>query len=288
MLFVESLGLLGLTVGSVYALFAASFAVIFNVTHVFHLGHGAIITIGGYLVYVLATAVRLPTLAAILVAIACTGGVGAATELGIYRPLRSRGVPGSMLFLASVGMLVSIEGLTGLIFGPSVLALRVLPERTIHLGAATFTSVNAVMPLAWLFVVATVAYVRLTRTGRLMRSVGDSPDVARTVGVDTNRVFLVSFALGSALTVPAVVLYASYQGLSPQMGLNAILVASTAVLIAGRDVLAGAICGLAIGVLQSEAVAIVPSSWQEAMVFGVLLLVILVRPQGILSARFSS
>lgn len=277
---VIELGLLGVATGSMYALIAVSFGIIFNVTHIFHLAHGAVLVVGGYLVFALVSDAHLPALAGIVVACAATAAVGVAMEVLVYRVLRRRGASHGILFLASVGILIVLEGAVGLAFGPDVRTFHFLPSSPVKLGSFTIPLANAVMPAAWLLVLGTVVYVQRFRGGRLLRAIADSPTIANLLGADTNRGFVLSFALGSGLAVPAVVLYGWGQGISPAMGLSAILVGSAAVLLVGRrGLLAAALCALAIGLLQSEVVNFLSGSWADALVFGVIALAVAVRPE---------
>ena len=279
--------LLGLTVGSMYALFAVSFGLIYNVTHIFHFAHGAVISAAGYFIYVLVTVLGWPVWLGIVLAVPFAAGLGAAIELWFYRPLRRRGAPHVALFLTSVGILTVAEGLFGVIFGPGVVPLKFLPLVAIHLGEVSLTSANISMLFAWVFIALVVAYLRITRSGRFMRAVADTPAVAASTGIDLERTYLVSFLLGSALTVPAILMYAWYQGLTPAAGLSTILISSAAVIIGGpTGVLSGAIAALALGVLQAVAIVFLPSGWQDAIVFSVLFVVIVLRPKGVFGIAF--
>ncbi|MCA1644822.1 MAG: branched-chain amino acid ABC transporter permease [Chloroflexi bacterium] len=272
----------GLTLGSMYALLAVSFALIYNVTHVFHLAHGATFALGAYLVYWFSAAVGLPLLVALVVSLGVTSAVGVAMEVGLYRPLRRAGATHMILFLASVGMLIVVEGLLGLGFGTATLSFATLPFEAVAFGPVTVTSPNVAMLLSWPLIVLVIVYLLRAREGRLLRAVGDDQRVATSLGIPVDRMFSLSFALGSGLVVPAAVLYGWSQGLVPVMGLNAILIASAAVIIGGRyGLLPGAIVALVLGTVQSLLVAFVPTGWQDAMIFALLLAALLVRPQGI-------
>ena len=273
---------IGLTVGSMYALFAVSFGLIYNVTHIFHFAHGAVISAGGYLIYVFVAILHWPIWLAIALATVLVSALGAGIELGFYRPLRRRGAPDVAFFLTSVGVLIVAEGALGAIFGPGVVTLKFLPLIAVHIGSVSSTTANIAMLFSWVFIGLAIAYLVSTRSGRFMRAVSDTPAVAASVGVDIERTYLVSFILGSALTVPAILMFAWSQGLTPLTGLNSILVASAAVIIGGRTgILAGAVAALVLGIIQAIVVVFLPSGWQDAVVFSLLLLVIVLRPRGV-------
>jgi branched-subunit amino acid ABC-type transport system permease component len=138
------------------------------------------------------------------------------------------------------------------------------------------------MLASWPLICLVIVFLLRARDGRFLRAVGDDEQVATSLGISVDRMFALSFALGSALVVPGAVLYGWSQGLVPVMGLNAILIASAAVIIGGRyGLLPGAIVALALGTVQSLLVAIVPTGWQDAVIFALLLAALLIRPQGI-------
>ena len=277
-----NLAVLGLTVGSMYALLAVSFGLIFNVTHVFHLAHGATFTLGAYAVYWCSGVVGLPFVAAIACGLVVAAAFGVLVEMILYRPLRRADSPPMILFLASVGALIVVEGLVGLAFGTQSLTFKALPLEPVVLGSLTVPTANVAMPLSWLLIVIVVVYMLRSRSGKFLRAVGDSARVARALGIPLDAMFGLSFALGSALAVFSAVLYGWSQGLTPLMGLNAILIGSAAVIIGGRHgVLPGAIVALVLGTLQAVMVAFVPTGWQEGTTFALLLIALLIRPQGI-------
>lgn len=277
-----NLAAIGVTVGSMYALIAVSFALIFNVTHVFHFAHGALFTIGAYVTYLMASGLGLPFVAALAVALVATALLGVGVEMWLYRPLRQANATFLIFFLTSVGLLIVTEGVIGITFGPQALSFAALPLSPISLGPVTFTTANLAMLGSWLLIGGAVAYLHLTRTGRFLRAMGDSPRVATTLGLPQGPLFLLSFALGSAMAVPAGVLYGWFQGVTPVMGLNAILISSTAVIIGGRHgLLPGALTALALGVVQALLVAFVPTGWEQGIAFALLVVALLLRPQGI-------
>jgi branched-subunit amino acid ABC-type transport system permease component len=282
-----TLAFIGITVGSLYALFAVSFGVIYNVTHVFHLAHGAVIAAVGYAIYFFVARLGWPPWLGIVLAVPLAAALGAAIELAFYRPLRRQNAPHVAFFLTSVGILIVAEGLFGTIFGPCVITYGFLPLAPVALGAASVPNANLAMLSAWAFVALAVTYVLATRTGRFMRAVADTPAVAASVGVDLERTYLVSYLLGSALTVPGVVLYVWAQGLTPLSGLNVLLVASAAVIIGGHSgLLSGAIAAFALGIVQALALVFLPSGWQDAVVFTLMFLVIVIRPDGVFGRAF--
>jgi len=179
-------------------------------------------------------------------------------------------------------LLIIVEGLVGLSFGTQSLTFKSLPLEPVVLGPLTVPTANLAMPLSWLLIAIVVVYMLHSRGGKFLRAVGDSARVAQALGISLDAMFGLSFALGSGLAVFSAVLYGWSQGLTPLMGLNAILIGSAAVIIGGRHgVLPGAIVALALGTIQAVLVAFVPTGWQEGTTFALLLIALLIRPQGI-------
>lgn len=277
-----NLAVIGLMVGSLYALIAAGFALIYNMTGIFHLAHGGVFTVGAYLLYVFFVRLQLPLFAALGLTCLLTALVGAGIEAWIYRPLRRTRASELILFLSSVGVLIVVEGVVGLLFGTEVLTLDPLPSLPLRLGSLTVSTVHLAMLGSWLPIAAAIAWLLCSRQGRFLRAIGDAPQVAVLLGLPQDRLFTLAFALGSALVAPAALLYVWHRGLTPYMGLHALLIAAAAVLIGGRHgLLPGAITAAALGLLQSVVAAFVPTGWEEGVAFLVLLLALLVRPQGI-------
>ena len=277
-----NLAVIGVTVGSMYALIAASFALIYNITGIFHLAHGGVFTVGAYLLYVLTAWLGVPVALAVIAAALLVAFFGAAIEAWVYRPLRRGGASEVILFLSSVGVLIVVEGVVGLLFGTEVRTLEAVPLRPLRLGPITVTTVHAAMLGSWLLIAAMIAWMASSGPGRFLRAIGDAPQVGILLGLPYDRLMLLSFALGSALTAPAALLFVAYRGLSPYMGLSALLIAASAVLIGGRHgLLPGVITAVGLGVLQSIVVAFVETGWEEGIAFLLLLVVLVTRPRGI-------
>jgi branched-chain amino acid transport system permease protein len=272
----------GLTTGSLYALLAVSFAVIYNVTHVFHLAHGAVFAVGGYLLFVLWDALLLPFPLALVGAMLGAAALGVLMETAIYAPLRRAEASHLILFVASAGLFIVVEGTLGILFTANIRSYAALPHQPVALGPLTLSNANLAMLAAWPLIGLTTLWLVGSRQGRFLRAAGDSAAVSAVVGIPLPRVFVVAFALGSALAVPAALLFGWAQGLTPAMGLNAILIASAAVIIGGtRGVLAGAIAALVLGVVQSVLVAFIPAGWQDAVTFALLGAALVLRPEGV-------
>jgi branched-chain amino acid transport system permease protein len=277
----------GLGSGALYAVLGLSFGIIFNTTRVFHFAHGAIIPLGSYTVYLSVAALGLPLAAGMLVAALVTAGAGMACEALLYRPLRRRGAPPLLWFLASFALLVIAQNVLLLIFGGVPVTLASGATRTLSVGPIRFSELVLWKIAAGSLVVLGVAVVLYrTRLGKELRAIVSNPEMARVAGIDLDRNYLVAYALGSALTVPAATIALFDQGASPDLGETPLLVATVAVFSGGIGAfMGGALGGLLLGLIGALAVYWTNSSYQMTIALGALTLFLLLRPSGLLGVR---
>lgn len=277
----------GIVAGSLYALVACSFGLILGTTGTFHFAHGVVYAAGAYLAYFAASALALPLAAAALAGIAGAALLGLGIELVIYRPLRRLAASPLVVLIASLGTLIVLENLIAIVFSTDAKVLEGFPRRTFIVGGAGFTTLHVTMvAVSAVALLGLLAFLRWTRAGQAIRAVANNPEMAVIVGIDTPRVFLLVFALGSALAAPAAILILLDRGATPDMGMEAILIAAVAVIVGGIGSLPGAILGsFILALAQNLGVMAIPSEWQAAIAFGLLLVVVIVRPRGLLGQK---
>ena len=275
----------GVFVGSIYALLGLSFATIFATNRIWHFAQGAVYTVAAYLVFVLIERLGAQTLVALAVAIVAAALIGAAFLLALYRPLSARGATELVMVMASLGVMVIIENGLALIFGPSGYSLNIsLPEPVIiagvFIGGGQLIAIPSAIAIASLYVL----YIRRSRGGRLLRALISSPELLSLNGYDSDRMKLFAFALGSALLpIAALLLLAGNAGISPYMGVAAVLSGAMAMFFGGVDRIEGAaLAGLLMGVIESLAAFLFPTEWQTAIAYGLILAFLMVRPAGLM------
>jgi len=281
----------GLVVGSLYALCALGWGLIYGTTLHFHIAHGGVFTLAAYFAYAGQKKLGLPLAAACVVAVLAAALVGLLIDLLLYQRLEARGAVRTTVFIASLGLLIVIENVVALVFGPD--PLRLDPGwlgGSVEIGPVFLTRLHLVtIALAIAGYVALVAFLRLTAAGRAVRAVSSSPEMARTVGIDLGRIQLLTYALGSAVSAPAGILVALDVGAEPYRGTQFVLLASVAVILGGIGSIPGAMLGgLFVGLLENLGVWQIPSEWQSAISFGVFLVFIVVRPRGFFGRRVQS
>jgi branched-chain amino acid transport system permease protein len=281
----------GLVVGSLYALCALGWGLIYGTTLHFHVAHGAVFTLAAYLTYVGQQRLHLPLVGACVLGVLGAALAGLLIDLLVYQRLEARGAVRTTVFIASLGLLIVVENLVALVFGPDPVRIDVGRLATaIEIGPVFLTTLHLLtIGLAVVGYLALVAFLRHTRAGRAVRAVSSSPEMARTVGIDLGRVQLLTYALGSAVTAPAGILVAMDVGAEPHRGTQFVLLASVGVILGGIGSIPGAMLGgLFIGLLENLGVWQIPSEWQSAISFGVFLVFIVVRPRGFFGRRIRS
>jgi branched-chain amino acid transport system permease protein len=278
----------GLIAGSVYALVALSFALIYTPTRFFHFAHGAVFAWGAYFGYVCSVLLKLPLWVAFPLAVGMTAMLGVGLEVGIYRPLRRRGATGLVLLLASLGLYAVLQNLISLLFGDETKSLRTGEvAEGIALFGARITPIQLWTIFAFIASFASVwAILKFTKFGKSLRAVASDPELALVHGVDSGRVVLGAFALGSGLAGLAAILVALDVDMTPTMGLNALMMGIVAMIVGGIGSVPGTMLGgLLLGLAQHLGVWRIGSEWQDAIAFAILLLFLLLRPQGFFGRR---
>jgi branched-chain amino acid transport system permease protein len=273
----------GLVVGSLYALCALGWGLIYGTTLHFHVAHGAVFSLAAYYAYVAQKLLHLPLAAAIVLAILAAAASGLLIDLLVYQRLERRGAFRTSIFIASLGLLILIENTLAIIFTPDPMRLDIgVLNQSLIIGPVFLTYLHVLtVLLAAMGYVALMVFLKRSRWGQAIRAVSSSPEMARTVGIHLNRVHWVTYAVGSALAAPAGILVAMNVGAEPFRGTRFVLVASVAVIMGGIGSIPGALLGgLFLGLLENLGIWKLPSEWQAAISFGVFLLFILMRPRG--------
>lgn len=274
----------GLLAAGVYALVAVGFGLIYRTTHFFNFAHGAVYTLGAYLTYWLHQSLNLPAVLSIALAIAGGALAGSLMWLWIYGPLRRAGASDSSLLLASIGIFTICQNFISIVAGDATTSLRFDTfSGTLQVLGARVTVLQIVTAAtAFLLCLMVTVVLWRTRFGNAMLAVGSDPDLAESLGVDSNRVTLQVFALGSGLAAAAGVLVGMDTDITPLMGYAAMLSGVTAVIIGGTRNPFGWLAGAVIlGVAQNVGVWRIASHWQDTITFTLLLLFMVFRPKGI-------
>lgn len=274
----------GLISGSIIALVAAGFSLIYATNRFAHFAHGAVVAAAGYIFFTSSTSLGLPLLVSIFLAILATSLIGVVLYTAVYRPLKKKKSSSVILLIASIGLMILIENMLLAIYGASVKSPDVLP---LQVGMNVLGAVITPLQL-WIIAIAVVLFLALllfakkSKIGKLMRAVADDPDLANISGINAVAIERWSFAIGSALAGLAGILIALEQNLIPSMGTNLIIKGFTGAVIGGVSSIPGAIIGSYIlGLVENIGIWFLPSAYKEAIAFTLLLLFLILKPDGL-------
>ena len=264
-----------------------SWGLIFATTKIFHFSHALTLTVAVYAAVLAVSGWGVPLPLGFAVAALVGGLVGVGTELLLYRPLRRAQATQLNIFLASLGLLIAGQSAVLVAFGPQARTVEGFPMRGIELGPVAFTTVEALwLVAAWTLIGGLVAWLWLSRDGLAIRAIASNPELAQCVGVAHERVFLLVFAVGSALVGLGGTLLALRDTASPTMGVHPVLAAFIAVFLGGIGSIPGAaVGGVLLGLAENMGGLVLPGYWQGVIAFVVLFAVLVVRPAGLLAGR---
>lgn len=276
----------GLVVGNVYALVAIGFSLIFGVTNLINFAQGSLLMCGAFFAFTLIS-IGLPLPIAVIGSILGTTVLGMAIERLALRPLEN--APWIAPLLSTLAITFVLDQAAEVIWSPEA---HVFPSPfasvTWVVGAAYITGVDiAILILSLLIMVGLWLFLTRTWKGRALRAMSQDLDAARQMGVSTDQLRQLAFGLGAALAAIAGVMVAMYyQSIYPQMGIPFGLKGFTAALLGGLASIPGAVVGgLLLGILEALAVGYVGEGFRDMVAFGLLLLIITVRPQGLLGDK---
>lgn len=274
----------GLHLGSIYALIALGYTMVYGIVRLINFAHGDIIMIGAYVSLLLISNLQLnPFLALVVSVLVCTL-VGVLIERVAYKPLRNS--PRISALITAIGVSYMLQNLAQLIFSsnpkpfPNVFQNMNLLSGDLNLGLLTFITIGS----SGLLMIALRFIVYKTKMGKAMRAVSEDLLAARLMGVNVNKTISITFAIGSALAGFGSFLYASaYPVVYPYMGMNPGLKAFIAAVLGGIGSVPGAMVGgIVMGVVEAFSKAFISSQLADAIVYGILILVLLFKPSGIL------
>jgi len=273
---------------SIFNLAALSFSLIYQTTRFFHFAHAVVFTFGAYFTFLFSQLIGWSLVSAILTAIVAACLIGCMAEWFIYRPLRKKESSSIVLLLASLGIYIVLQNLISLFFGDETKFIRTWEVREgIEIAGAYVTPVQIVIIATSIAIVILVSgYLMLAKTGKAMRAVASDSELSNLSGIKSDRIILISFAIGSALAGIAGILVALDVDMTPTMGMNMLLMGVVAMIIGGVGSIWGIVLGsLLLATAQNLAVWYISSQWMDAVAFGILLLFLLFKPEGFMGKK---
>lgn len=280
----------GLSLGSVYAIIALGYTMVYGIAKMLNFAHGDVIMVGAYVVFTMVSTLNLnPVLATITAIVVCTF-MGIAIERVAYKPLRGAGSPLAVLITA-IGVSYLLQNLALLIFGAGTKVfqsvinfpiIKLMDGAIIISGETTVTIICCIV----IMVVLTL-FVNKTKAGQAMLAVSEDKGAAQLMGINVNGTIALTFAIGSGLAaVAGVLLCSAYPSLSAYTGSMPGIKAFVAAVFGGIGSIPGALIGgLLLGIIEVFAKAYISSQLSDAIVFAVLIVVLLVKPTGLLGKK---
>lgn len=278
----------GIIAGSIYALIAVGFTIIYRSVKFFHFAHGAVYTAGAYLAYSFFIILGINPLISLFLSIIIAGFLGVCIDRFVYHPLRKNNASNLVYLIASFGVFIFLQNLIQLIFGAQILTLRTGPVKEGHhiLGAViTDIQILIIASSLVLFFVCWV-FIQKTKFGKAIRAVSDDSVGARVVGINSEKVIVIAFTVGSALAGAAGILISLETNIEPTMGLNTILKGIIASIVGGIGSIPGALFGgLFLGLAENLGIWKIQAGWKDTIAFVILIVFLLVRPSGIMGVK---
>jgi branched-chain amino acid transport system permease protein len=281
----------GLMLGGTYALIAIGYTLIFGVLNLLHLAHGEVFMIGAFVGLTVVLLAKLPLWAAMIAAMVGAGVVGIIVELIAFRPLQRKALHITPL-ITTLAVALILQDLALKLFGgeqtgfPQAIRVTNFPLGPVQISTLQLFIIGS----SALLMVLLYLFVEKTKLGKAMRAMAENPQTARLLGINVDAVTLVTFGIASALAGAAGVLVGlAYNAITPFMGVQMGLKGMVVMMLGGSGNVIGAMLGgLILGEIEVLSVAYLSSSYRDAFAFGILILIILFRPTGLMGSRLAA
>lgn len=280
----------GVSLGSIYAVIALGYTMVYGIAKMLNFAHGDVIMVGAYIVFALTSYAGVNPYLALVISMAACTLLGMAIERFAYKPLR--GASPLAVLITAIGVSYFLQNMALLIFGSqakSFTSIVNLPALTLAGGKITISAETIVTIIVSLIIMVSLTlFVNKTKPGRAMLAVSEDKGAAQLMGVNVNATISLTFAIGSGLAAVAGVLICSaYPTLSSQTGAMPGIKAFVAAVLGGIGSIPGAVIGgVLIGVIEILSRSYISSQMADAIVFAVLIIVLLVKPTGILGKKY--
>lgn len=278
----------GLTVGSTYSLIAIGYTLIFGVLRIINMAHGQIFIFGSLVGLSLTMNTGLPFMVAFPVAIIVSGILGLVLEFTALRPLRKKNVPHLAPLISTIGFAILIEEITHVFFGADSRAVPAVGATVFHVGPVQMRVADLIIIGISVFLMIVLNYwIQKTKMGKALRATAENTETAGILGINTNAIIIMTVVVASGLGgIAGMLIGIAYSALIPTMGLTLGFKGLAALILGGVGSIPGAmVCGILIGMSEVLAVAYGDSSYRDAVAFGMIIVILLIRPQGLFGKK---
>ncbi|MCX6152529.1 MAG: branched-chain amino acid ABC transporter permease [Candidatus Kapabacteria bacterium] len=268
---------------SIFLLIATSFSIIYFSTRFFHIVHAAIITAGAYFAFLFAFKMALPLPLAIVLAVVTTSILGMLSEVLVYRQMRKRNFPTLAYLITSLGLYIVLQNIISLYFGDDT---KVLNTTEVTVGHQIFGAYITTVQMVTVFVsialfIATKLFLHFAKVGKSIRAVASNLKLCDIYGINSNRIILIAFGIGSALAAIAGILSAMDTNMTPTFGFNLLLYGVVVMIIGGIGSTRGLIAGsLVVAAAQHLSAYYIDTKWMDAITYVILISFLIWKPLG--------